>query len=88
MVELRQGNLDVNTAYADTLESESFTVHLMLEEPEAENVLPESSPQKGGFGRSNFVLPPYTSPSSKGGRAFEKGLDEVSKYLKYVKLCI
>ena len=75
-MELRQGNLDVNTAYADTLESESFTVHLMFEEPEAENVLPESS-QKGGFGRSNFVLPPYTNPSRKGGNAFEKGLDEV-----------
>lgn len=69
--------MDVNKAYSDSLDAELFTVHLMFEEPVPDNLLPETSPQKGVFGRSNFVLPTYTSPSRRGGLAFEIGLDEV-----------
>lgn len=69
--------MDVNKAYSDSLDAELFTVHLMFEEPVPDNMLPETSPQKGVFGRSNFVLPTYTSPSRRGGLAFEIGLDEV-----------
>ena len=69
--------MDVNSAYTSSLDEEIFAVHLMFEEPLPDESLPTTSPQKDVFGRSNFVLPAYTSPSGKVGVAFERGLDEV-----------
>ena len=76
-MELRINNIDVNSAYASSLDEEIFAVHLMFEEPLPDENQPVISPQKDVFGRSNFVLPAYTSPSGKAGVAFERGLDEV-----------
>lgn len=69
--------MDVNSAYTSSLDEEIFAVHLMFEEPLPDESQPTTSPQKDVFGRSNFVLPAYTSPSGKVGVAFERGLDEV-----------
>ena len=77
VVELRRSNMDVNSAYTSSLDEEIFAVHLMFEEPLPDESQPTISPQKDVFGRSNFVLPAYTSPSGKVGVAFERGLDEV-----------
>jgi hypothetical protein len=90
VVELKRQNVDINPDYTDSLDAELFTVHLMFEKPTAETAaaaaseaLPEtdSSSAEGDFGRSNSVLPVYTSYSNmQGGTAFDRGLEEICKY--------
>ena len=68
MSELKKVNVDVNPEYSESLDVETFAMHLMFEPGEA-----HKSPNK----KKNVLESLLTYPS-RAKEVFEAGLDEVS----------
>ena len=83
--ELKRMNVDINPEYSESLDMETFAMHLMFQpadEPMPAYSGSSSSPKKGGGIIGSLALPSvldplYTFPA-RGKEAFEAGLDEVS----------
>lgn len=73
-MELKYQHVDLNPVYADSIDTDLFTVHLMFEVPHSSNAINNtvSSPES-----SKECLKPYFKP---GLAAFEAGLDEVEYF--------
>lgn len=69
VIELSKHNVDINPEYADSVDTSTFSMHLLFEPPSQEVI---QKPEYQAFANTYQL---------RGKDAFEAGLDELSKYL-------
>lgn len=89
VMELKAFQVDINPQYADSLDIELFTIHLMLEDASIatgiNNSVSSLTSSSGSHDPRSLLLTCLSSYSKAGTESFEAGLDEVIEHFTYLQ---